>query len=77
METATPFEVELQVFEQHREEWSQKHLGQYVVVQGTRYLDEFFDAYEDAFRAGLREFGVGQNFLIKQIWITEPIYFVA
>jgi hypothetical protein len=71
------FETELQVFEQHREEWSQANLGKYVVIQGGRYLDQFFDAYEDAFRAGLREFGVSQNFLIKQIWITEPIYFVA
>jgi hypothetical protein len=47
------------------------------VIQDGRALEEFFEAYDEAFRAGLREFGVSQNFLIKQIWVKEPIYFVA
>jgi hypothetical protein len=71
------FSAELDVFQQHREEWSRSHLAEYVVIQDGRVLDQFFGAYEDAFRAGLREFGVSRNFLIKQIWITEPVYFVA
>jgi len=74
---AAPFSTELEVFQQYREEWSRSHLSEYVVIQGGRVLDQFFDAYEDAFRAGLREFGVSRNFLVKQIWITEPVYFVA
>jgi hypothetical protein len=73
----TPFSTELEVFQKHREEWSRSHLAKYVVIQDGRVLDQFFDAYEDAFRAGLLEFGVSRNFLVKQIWITEPVYFVA
>lgn len=77
MALAAPLETELQVFEEHRQVWSLAHLGEYVVIQDGRVLDQFFDAFEDAFRAGLREFGVSRNFLVKQIWVTEPVYFVA
>jgi hypothetical protein len=77
MTLAAPLDAELQVYEEHRNEWSREHLGEYVVIQDGRFLDQFFKEYEDAFRAGLREFGVSRNFLVKQIWITEPVYFVA
>ena len=77
MAVAAPLETELQVFEEHRQEWSAAHLGEYVVIQDGRVLEQFFNEYEDAFRAGLREFGVKRNFLVKQIWIVEPVYFVA
>jgi hypothetical protein len=69
MALTAPLETELQVFEEHRQEWSLAHLGEYVVIQDGGVLDHF--------RAGLREFGVSRNFLVKQIWITEPVYFVA
>jgi hypothetical protein len=75
--TTAPFSTELEVFQKNREEWSHAHLAEFVVIQDRRVLDKFFDAYEDAFRAGLQEFGVSRNFLVKQIWITEPVYFVA
>jgi hypothetical protein len=75
--TTAPFSTELEVFQKNREEWSRAHLAEFVVIQDRRVLDKFFDAYEDAFRAGLQEFGVSRNFLVKQIWITEPVYFVA
>lgn len=77
MATMTPLESELEVFERHREEWSKHHLGKYVVIQGSKVLDPFFDEYDEAFRAGLKEFGASRSFLVRQIWITEPIYFVA
>jgi len=77
METATPLEAELKLFEENRREWAQSHLGKFVVIQGGAILTEFFDEYEDAFRAGIRQFGEERNFLIKQVWKTEPVYFVA
>ncbi len=77
MAIAAPFEKELDVFEEHRTQWAREHLGKYVVIQDAHALEEFFDAYDEAFRAGLREFGVGRNFLVKQIWVKEPVYFVA
>jgi hypothetical protein len=76
MKTATPLETELKVFEAHREEWSREHRGKFVVIQDQTIL-KFFDEYADAFRAGLERFGVGRSFLVKQIWRTEPVYFVA
>ena len=77
METATPLETELKVFENNRRNWVLRYPGKFVVIQGETALEKFFDEYEDAFRAGIRRFGADQNFLIKQIWKTEPVYFVA
>ena len=77
MTVASPLETELRVFEVHRREWAQSHPGKFVVIRDETFLDEFFDEYEDAFRAGLRQFGGDRSFLIKQVWKTEPVYFVA
>jgi len=77
METATPLDAELRVFEANRERWSREHRGKFVVIQGDAILADFFDEYADAFRAGLARFGVGRSFLVKQIWRTEPVYFIA
>jgi hypothetical protein len=77
MRIAAPLTTELKVFEEHREEWSRTHPGKYVVIRDEAVLEGFFDTYADAFRAGLEKFGVSRNFLVKQIWITEPVYFVA
>jgi hypothetical protein len=71
-----PLETELRVFADRRQEWVRTHLGKFVVIQDETVLD-FFDQYEDAFRAGVKRFGADRNFLIKQVWKTEPVYFVA
>jgi len=77
MAVAARLETELKVFELHRSEWARSQPGRYVVIQGERALENFFDDYGAAFNAGLKEFGIGQSFLVKQIWIEEPLYFVA
>jgi hypothetical protein len=77
MAVASPLEAELRVFEERRREWVQSHPGKFVVIRDEAVLPEFFDEYEDAFKAGIRQFGGERNFLIKQIWKTEPVYFVA
>jgi hypothetical protein len=77
MTVAPPLKTELEVFEEHRWEWAQSHLGKFVVIRDETFLGEFFDEYEDAFRAGISQFGADRNFLIKQVWKTEPVYFVA
>jgi hypothetical protein len=48
-----------------------------VVIKNGAILDEFFDEYSAAFKAGLRAFGISRSFLVKQIWIEEPVYFVV
>ncbi len=71
------FSTELKVFEQHRKEWSHSHPGDYVVIQGAVIVEGFFSTYAEALKAGLQKFGVGRNFLVKQVWVTEPVYFVS
>jgi hypothetical protein len=77
MRSAAPLETELKVFDEHHAEWVQSHLGKFVVIQNQAIVQDFFDDYEEAFRAGIRQFGADRNFLIKQIWKTQPVYFVA
>ncbi|MGA7652663.1 MAG: hypothetical protein WBW68_09415 [Terracidiphilus sp.] len=77
MEMATPLDTELNLFEEHRQEWSLTNRGKFKVIKGETILDEFFDEYADAFRAGLARFGTGRTFLVKQVWRTEPVYFIS
>ena len=77
MSSTDPLSAEISVFEQHRAEWLLSHPGEYVVIQDNTVLPEFFASYADAFRAGLKRFGAPQGFLVKQIWVTEPVYLVS
>jgi hypothetical protein len=65
------------MFEKHRKNWSRSHPGKYVVIQDDVILEGFFSTYGEALKAGLEKFGAQRNFLIKQIWATEPVYFVS
>ena len=76
METTGPFSAELNVFEHHRKEWSRSHPGEYVAIQDDVIAEGFFSTYAEALKAGLRRFGVRRGFLVKQVWMTEPVYFV-
>jgi hypothetical protein len=77
METATPLGTELRVFEANRAQWSREHPGKFVVIQDETVLPGFFDEYASGFRTGLANFGTGRSFLVKQIWSTEPVYFIG
>jgi len=77
MSSLDVFSTELKVFETHREEWSRRHPGAYVVIQDETVVDGFFGSYADALKAGLQRFGVKRGFLVKQIWMTEPVYLVS
>jgi hypothetical protein len=70
------FSAELTVFEQHRREWSRSHPGQFVVIRGEEIAEGFFVTYADALRAGLKKFGASREFLVKQVWVAEPVYLV-
>ena len=77
MAPVAEFEVELNVFERHRKEWLNLHLGKFVAIKGEAVAGGFFDTYAEAFKAGLRAFGALDNFLVKQVWKTDPVYFVS
>lgn len=77
MEPTSPFSTELEVFEKHRGEWSRSHPGDFVVIQGDEVADGFFSTYAEALRAGLQRFGVRNSFLVKQVWVIEPVYYIS
>jgi hypothetical protein len=70
------FEKELEVYRQHQSEWLSAHVGLFVAIQGEQ-VGGFFGSYAEAFRSGLASFGVEHEFLIKQVCLTEPVYFVS
>lgn len=71
------FSAELGVFERHRKEWSLSHPGKFVVIQDEAIADGFFSTYAEALRVGLERFDVRRDFLVKQVWLTEPVYVVS
>jgi hypothetical protein len=77
MTPTDPFSTELKVFENHRKEWSRSHPGEYVVIQDEIIAEGFFRTYAEALKVGLQKFGVRRGFLVKQVWKTEPVYFVS
>ncbi len=77
MASPAPFSIELKVFEKHRQEWAHSHPGEYVAIQDDIVAEGFFSTYGEALKAGLRAFGVRRSFLVKQVWVTEPVYIVS
>jgi hypothetical protein len=75
--TASPFSDELRVFQENREDWLRSNLGKFVAIQDSVVADGFFNTYSEALKAGLQRFGVSRSFLVKQVWTTEPVYFVS
>jgi hypothetical protein len=71
-----PFSEELRVFELHRRDWALSHPGEFVVIQDGVIAEGFFGTYAEALKAGLQRFGANRHFLVKQVWITEPVYLV-
>jgi|SRR5271166_3722537 len=67
--------IELRVFEQNKPEWLRSHPGEFVVITGTK-LTGFYSDYESAFKAGLGAAGLGNSFLVKQVWAEEPVYLI-
>lgn len=77
MAQSNQFSEEIKIFERHRLEWLNSHPGMFVVIQGDVVADGFFATYAEALRAGLEKFGVRREFLVKQVWVTEPVYVVS
>jgi len=62
-------------FEQHRVEWAKGHQGEFVLVHDGKGAG-FYPDYETAFRAGLKTFGSGSQFLVQQVCVVEPVFFI-
>ena len=75
MPTDDPLRRELNLYDARKQEWFGIHLNQFVVIAGDQ-VEGFHPDYESAFRAGIQAFGLQQQFLIKQVCVTEPVYLV-
>jgi hypothetical protein len=74
---ANAFQVELGVFQAHRNEWLRSYPDTFVVIQGSEVAEGFFSSYGEALREGLRRFGAQRQFLVKQVAGSDPVYLVS
>jgi len=59
------FKEELDFFEKNKDRLLEEHLGQYALIKGHELISTYSSS-EDAYRAGIHQFG-RQPFLIKHI----------
>jgi hypothetical protein len=67
--------ADFQLFESHRQEWSQNNEGKYVVMHNGDILG-FFDDYGSGLQAGIAKFGVATEFLVQQVCKEEPVFVI-
>lgn len=67
-------EQELATYHVRLPEWKE-HEGKFVLIKGQRVVD-IFSSYEDALKAGYKEFGL-EPFMVKQIAALEPVFYVT
>ena len=66
---------ELGWYESHKAEWLPAQTGKFALV-GGQHLAGFYSTYEQAFEAGLQEFGLDAEFLIKQVADQDPVFVI-
>jgi len=66
---------ELSWYESNKSAWLGPHSGEFVLIGGKDTIG-FFPSYEKAFEAGLETFGIGTDFLIKQVVEHEPVFVI-
>ena len=66
---------ELSWYEANKPAWLNSNQGKFVLV-GKKTTVGFYPTYEAAFEEGLKTFGVGTNFLIKQVVEHEPVFVI-
>jgi len=77
MSTALPvrLSVETQLYEAQKSEWLGTHRDQFVVIKGQSLLG-FFDNFHQAYTAGVAEYGMNIDFLVKRVVPQEPVFLV-
>lgn len=66
---------EIDFYAAHKDEWLQQHSGEYVVLKGDQILG-FYPAFNEAYIAGVRAWGPGVDFLMRQVLEFEPVFSV-
>lgn len=67
--------VEAKLYEKHKSEWLRKYRDQYVVLKGENLLG-FFADFHNAYCAGVQEYGIEADFLVKRVVSQEPVFVV-
>jgi hypothetical protein len=67
-------EQELATYHAKLPEWKE-HEGKFVLIKGERVVD-IFSSYDDALKAGYKEFGL-EPFMVKQIASVEPVFYIT
>ena len=77
MSTAPPtrLSIETDLYEAHKEEWLKEHHDEFVVVKGNALLG-FFTNFHEAYSAGVEEYGIDADFLVKLVVPQEPVFVV-
>ncbi len=63
--------IELNYFDEHREEWFEHHAGKIALVKGTTVHD-FCGNYENALQAGYDQYGL-EPFLLKEVQLVDEV----
>ncbi len=71
----TRLSVETQLYETQKTKWLQTHRDKFVVIKGQSLLG-FFDSFHQAYTAGVAEYGMDIDFLVKRIVPQEPVFLV-
>ena len=64
-------EAELKFYEEHRDEYLQRHRNLFVLIKNRELIGVFPEA-EAAYREGINKFGL-KPFLVKQVLEVEPV----
>ena len=67
--------VELDLYETHKAEWLNNHGGEFVVIKDKSPLG-FFPEFQAAYRAGVEQYGMDADFLVKRVVAQEPVFSV-
>lgn len=72
---STALAAELALYEANKSQWLQSHPGEFVVIHGNDNLG-FFSEFHEAYSAGVHEFGMNTDFLVKKVVAQEPVFVV-
>jgi len=77
MSTAPPTRLtaELELYETNKHEWLRDHRDEFVVVKGNDPLG-FYTNFHEAYSAGVAEYGIDADFLVKRVVPQEPVFVV-
>ncbi len=77
MSTASPprLSTELEFYEKHKAGWLQSNRDEYIVIKGNDVLGFYVD-FHQAYLAGVAEYGINTDFLVKRIVPHEPVFVI-